>query len=333
MGRGKGIVLYSGGLDSLLAAKVLMEQELDVVGFHCILPFVAPDFDPEELDSSKLARDIGLPLIFYRCGKEYLEIVKNPPHGYGKNMNPCIDCKIHFIKKAAEYMKQENADFIATGEVVGQRPMSQLKNTLNHIINETGLGGRLLRPLSAKILSPTIPEEEGIVDRELLYNISGRSRKEQMKLAKKLGITRYASPAGGCLFTDPMSAKRVKDLVDYHRDDCTVLDLYLLTVGRNFRINDSTKIIVSRKEFETNELEKYKKEADYFFYPSFKGPNIFTKGELTSDEILLVGTILAKYGKPEENQREITVYKKGSEFQKIEAGAPIETEELEKMKI
>ena len=198
--KGKCILLYSGGLDSLLAGKILIDLNIEVIGFHCVLPYYPPDTDLEKLDISIYAKQIGLNLRYHRCGDEYIDILKNPPNGYGKHINPCIDCKIYFIKKAVELMQKTDADFVATGEVMGQRPMSQQKNSLNHIENNT-LKGKLLRPLSAKLLVPTIPEITGIVDREKLYDINGRGRSKQFELAKNFGIKNFSSPAGGCLFT------------------------------------------------------------------------------------------------------------------------------------
>lgn len=212
----KCILLYSGGLDSLLAGKVLLDEGIDVTGLHCILPYYPPDVDTEDLKESIIAKQIGLKLVHYRCGDEYINMLKNPPHGYGKHINPCIDCKIFFINKAAEIMIETGSDFVATGEVVGQRPMSQYKNTLIHIENST-LKGRLLRPLSAKLLKPTIPEMNGIVNREKLYDISGRGRSRQIELAKYFGIKDYSSPAGGCLFTDSFISSRIKDLMKFDR--------------------------------------------------------------------------------------------------------------------
>ena len=164
----KGIHLYSGGLDSIVSAKLLLDQGIDLIGLHFVLPFFPLDYDPSTSHSSEIARQIGLKLRYIRCGEDYMAMAKNPSHGFGKQMNPCIDCKIFFMKKAAEIMKEEGAAFVSTGEVVGQRPMSQMKNMLNHLIHETELEGKLLRPLSAKILKETDAEKEGIVDRNLL---------------------------------------------------------------------------------------------------------------------------------------------------------------------
>jgi len=332
MKKGKGILLYSGGLDSLLAAKLLMDQGLEITGFHCILPFVDPDQSGGELELAGVAEQINLPIHFYRCGKEYLDMVKNPPHGYGKNMNPCIDCHIFMFKKAAEFMDETGADFIATGEVVGQRPMSQLKNTLNHIIKESNLEGRLLRPLSAKILKPTIVEEEGIVDREKLLDISGRGRKRQMELAEKYGIKNFSSPAGGCQFTDKFISQRIKDLFDHHSDYDTP-DIFLLTIGRHFRIDQDCKIIVSRNEQETIILEKYMDRADLSLIPEFKGPMVYLKGNISEDKYEFIASILARYGKPETPSDMVTIFKNGIEIKKITTGHAVSDEILDQLRI
>ncbi len=177
---GKGIVLFSGGLDSLLTVKVLQQQDVELVGIFFVLPFYSPFTDFRTLSAVHAAEELGLELRLHYCDREYLDIIKNPAYGYGKGINPCIDCRIYFLKKAAELMNELEADFVATGEVVGQRPMSQMKNTLRLIEKQSGLNGRILRPLSAKILEPTIPEREGILDREKFMDLNGRSRKRQM---------------------------------------------------------------------------------------------------------------------------------------------------------
>lgn len=292
----RGVLLYSGGLDSLLAAKLLMEQNIDLTGVMFILPYFAPDYDPEKSAAAGYARSIGLRLHYERCGKDYMEMVKNPPHGYGKAMNPCIDCKIFFLRRAKEIMQRQGAAFVATGEVMGQRPMSQMKHMLLHIEKESGLKGELLRPLSAKLLKPTRAEESGTVNRDMLLSISGRSRAEQAGLAEKYNIAEYASPAGGCLFTDVNIARRIRQLFISH-PDFSMTDIYLLTIGRQFRLNDRTKIIVGRNESENNELEKYKSYSDAFIYPEFKGPSIFVRGAIGDEEIKTIEAVLARYGR------------------------------------
>jgi tRNA U34 2-thiouridine synthase MnmA/TrmU len=330
----KGIVLFSGGLDSVLAAKILIDLGCEMVGFHCVLPF----FDRNEyLKSSAVidhAAKIQLPLEYYFCTSEYINIVKNPPHGWGKNVNPCIDCKIHFLTKAGEFMRDIGADFVATGEVVGQRPMSQNRHTLYHIEKMTGLSGRLLRPLSAKILRPTIPEQEGLIDREKLFAINGRSRKIQMELAAFLGITSHGSPAGGCLFTDPIYAKRVFDLFK-HNSSYLASDLILLKIGRHFRINHSAKIIVARNENEVKLLEKYMEFSDIFAVPEFKGPVVFGQGIFTVDERQTIAEILYMYGKSVRSNDTILFYAGGLVNDRITMSMirPIEANRLNSMRI
>ncbi len=328
----KGILLYSGGLDSLLAAKLLLDQGIDLIGLHFILPFTAPDSNPDELRPSAFARTIGLPLIHRRCDREYMQIVRSPAHGHGKHINPCIDCKIFFLKKAAEAMRAEGAAFVATGEVIGQRPMSQMKNTLRLIEKESGLEGMLLRPLSARLLKPTKAEIEGIVDREKLLGITGRGRKSQMALAEQFGIRDYSPPAGGCLLTDRFIAQRVRDLLDHH-ERCSMSDVYLLTIGRHFRLNETTKFIVSRNEAETTELEKYLSGADYFFIPEFKGPAALVLGPLGEDDLAAIAGTLARYGKTDIGDPFITIYSHGEKLRTIPAPVPADERVIDTMRI
>ncbi|HRU64729.1 MAG TPA: tRNA 4-thiouridine(8) synthase ThiI [Spirochaetota bacterium] len=329
----RGVVLFSGGLDSLLAAKVLQEQGIDLIGFHCILPFFPPDINTEELTATRQAKQIGLKLHHYFCKADYIGILKDPPHGYGSHMNPCIDCKIFFIKKAAEFMESIGADFVATGEVVGQRPMSQQKNTMRHIEKESGLEGKLLRPLSAKLLSPTIPELEGKVDRAKLLSISGRGRKQQMELAAKYNITDYSSPAGGCLFTDKFFASRLRDLLDF-KSDIDQIDIYLLSIGRHYRISNKVKVIISKNELEGIELSKYRDRADLFIEADFKGPVIFVSGEVDDHkELPIILKIMSRYGKPDELNKKVYIKKNNSVIKEIEAFEPIEDFALSVMRI
>jgi tRNA U34 2-thiouridine synthase MnmA/TrmU len=331
MQRGKGIVLYSGGLDSLLAAKILIDQGIEIIGFHCVLPFFPPDIKKDELKPVAYAEQIHLKLHYYFCDDEYIKMVKNPPHGYGKHINPCIDCKIFFIRKAAEFMKESGADFIATGEVVGQRPMSQMKHMINHIEHESGIEGRLVRPLSAKILKPTIPEMQGIVDREKLFGFNGRGRKPQMELAQQFGIQKFAAPAGGCHFTDEFISRRVRDLFTHHKHYSPV-DFFLLTIGRHFRISHDLKIIIARNDEENILLEKYATYADYIFIPDFKGPMAFVKGIITDESIKLISSMQLKYGKRDTGDN-VTIIQNGVEFQTIKITDIISQEKLEFMRI
>ena len=332
MKRGRGVILVSGGLDSLLAACLLLEQDLDIIGYHCILPFVPPDFKPDELSVAKMAKQINLPMEYHRCGSEYIDMLRDPEHGYGKYANPCIDCHIYFINAAAEFMKDIQADFVATGEVVGQRPMSQMRHTLNHIEKITGIRGRLLRPLSAKLLKPTIPELEGIVNRDLLLSLNGRSRKGQLELIKKYNIPEYASPSGGCLFTDKNISKRVKDLIAHH-SPVTALDIYLLTLGRHFRISEKTKFIVARNEFEADALFKISQTADYFLIPEFKGPSVYVKGRIDDKEIEVIGTVILRYSKTKNNSDSISIFQNGALIKQFYPNSTTSYEFLEKIRI
>ncbi|HQP48456.1 MAG TPA: hypothetical protein PKX12_06970 [Spirochaetota bacterium] len=328
----KGILLYSGGLDSLIAAKLLMDQGIEMKGINFILPFVAPDINPKALKSSQLAEQIGLPLVHVRCGKEYMEIIKDPPHGHGKNINPCIDCKIYFIRKAGELMKEENAAFVATGEVVGQRPMSQLKQIMRHIEKQSGIEGRLLRPLSAKKLPPTIPEKEGLVDRSRLLEINGRGRKEQMELAERYGISDYESPAGGCLFTDRFIAERVRDLLD-HNPGYSMTDVYLLSIGRHFRLHGDLKIIIARNEHENGELLKNAGSADCIIEPYFKGPAAFLRGPVSAEDIATASSMVVRYGKPHSGPPGLKINTAKNEPYHIDSPAPVSDSFLDTIRI
>jgi tRNA U34 2-thiouridine synthase MnmA/TrmU len=246
-------------------------------------------------------------------------------------MNPCIDCKIHFIKKAAAFMEESGALFVATGEVAGQRPMTQFLNIMNHILKASNLNGRLLRPLSAKLLKPTVMEEQGIVDREKLFSIHGRGRKQQLELAAKYKITEYASPAGGCLLTDSNIAARLRDLFLHHKD-CNAADTYLLTVGRHFRLDNGSKLIVARNENEVKKLALYKDSSSFYFEPSFKGPSAIVRGEPELDIMPLAASIIRRYGRPDEKNNTIAVSGSGARVL-IKANERIEEELLNKLRI
>jgi len=330
----KGIHLYSGGLDSLLSAKLLIDQGIDLVGLHFILPFFAPDFDAENSAPAVRAHRIGLKLRFIRCGEEYMKMAQNPPHGFGSHMNPCIDCKIFFMRKAAEIMRNEEASFVSTGEVIGQRPMSQKRDMMTHILKVSGLEGRLLRPLSALKLKPTIPESEGIVDRSGLLDISGRGRFRQIELAHAFGITDYAAPAGGCLFTDPIIAKRIKDLYEFH-PAYSMNDLYLLSFARHFRLDGKTRFIVSRNEEETLAIEKCKDDADLFMWPDFAAPCIYLVGNADDLAIAFLASVITRYGKPGKNgTTKIFAKRKGSDdIIELDASGSASDATLESMRI
>ena len=260
----KAIVLLSGGLDSILAAKLMLEQGIEVlaVNFSAKLCMCGCKSTGESAAQSS-AKMLGIPLKTIDITDDFLEIVKNPKHGYGANVNPCIDCKIYMLKHAKEMMKESGASFLVTGEVLGERPMSQRMDALNVIEKAAGVKGILLRPLTAKNLNPTLPETEGVVDRAKLLDIRGRSRKPQMALAEKFGITKYPNPAGGCLLTDPGFAKRVKDAMKH--GEFNAENMALLSVGRHFRLPEETRLVVGRDEMENNILESLIRPGDIIF--------------------------------------------------------------------
>jgi len=250
----KAIALLSGGLDSTLAIKLIKDQGIEVIALNFTSPFCTCTSKNSGCSSAvKSAKELGVPLKVIAKGMDYFRIVENPKFGYGSNMNPCIDCRIYIFKKAKELMEEVGASFLISGEVVGQRPMSQKRHTLKLIEREAGVEDILLRPLSAKLLPPTLPERIGWVDREKLLAISGRGRNEQIKIARENNID-YPCPAGGCLLTDKFIANRIRDLFKYKKD-YTLEDIKLLKIGRHIRISEHLKIIVGRDESECIKLE------------------------------------------------------------------------------
>ncbi|MDA8125859.1 MAG: tRNA 4-thiouridine(8) synthase ThiI [Deltaproteobacteria bacterium] len=235
----KGIGLFSGGLDSILASCVLREQGIEVTA----VTFETPFFSAAK--AKMTAKRIGLPLIVREITTEHLAMLHAPRYGYGKNMNPCIDCHTLMLKIAGQLMDEAGADFVFTGEVMGQRPMSQGKQSLLVVAKNAGYPDRILRPLSARLLPETEPEREGKVDRSRLCAISGRGRKEQMEMAARFGITSYPAPAGGCLLTDPIFSGRLRDLFAHH-PAYRIRDIELLKVGRHFRLDAATKVVIGR---------------------------------------------------------------------------------------
>jgi len=252
----KALALLSGGLDSTLAVKVILDQGIAVEALNFTSPFCTCTGKNAGCKSEavRVAQEFNIPIKVIHKGLDYLEVVRNPVHGYGKGVNPCIDCRIYLLKKAKEYMVESGADFVITGEVLGQRPMSQRRDTLRIIERESGLEGLLLRPLSAQHFPATIPETEGWVDRSKLLAIAGRSRKQQFELAAELDVKNYPCPAGGCMLTETTFAPKVRDIFN-HSDDLNLRDFRLLKVGRHFRIGPRTKVLVGRDEAENSTLE------------------------------------------------------------------------------
>lgn len=294
----KAVTLLSGGLDSTLAAKVVMEQGIELEALNFMTLFCTCTHRGATcLASQKAVETLGIPLRVFNVSEEYLSVVKDPSHGYGRNMNPCIDCRIFMLKKAKAYMQDSGAAFIVTGEVLGQRPMSQRKDAMRLIEKEAELEGFILRPLSAHVLPMTIPEREGWVDRDKLLKFQGRSRKPQIKLAEHYGIRDYPCPAGGCLLTDPGFAKRMKDLM-LHKPDFSLNDVHLLKVGRHFRFSDGVKLIVGRNEEENQKIETFAHDGDILFRVSgFPGPLSLLRGKVNEGDIEKAAAVTAHYSK------------------------------------
>jgi tRNA-uridine 2-sulfurtransferase len=265
----KAIALLSGGLDSILAVKLAQHQNIDVTG----LAFTTPFFSAAKAQAA--ANQINLPLIIEDITDEHLRMLKSPRYGYGKNMNPCIDCHTLMLKIAGGKMAARGADFLITGEVLGQRPMSQTKQSLYVVAKNSGYADYILRPLSAHLLDPTKAEREGKIDRARLLSISGRGRKEQMRLAEEFGIRVYPPPAGGCLLTDPIFSVRLRDLMS-HAEDRQIRDYELLKYGRHFRAEDFGKIIVGRNKSDNEALSKLATDDDLVCnVADFPGPCVF----------------------------------------------------------
>lgn len=261
----------------MLAAQLIRDQGMDVLALFFETPFFT---SPK---ARKSADHINLPIKVVDITDKHLEIVRNPKHGYGGHMNPCIDCHTLMIRTAGEFLDQEGADFVITGEVLGQRPMSQNLKALALVASESGFQGLVLRPLSAKRLPMTIPEQRGWVDRDRLMGFSGRSRKPQMELAKRLDIRDYPSPAGGCLLTDEAFSRRLKDLVSAV-PDFQLREIELLKLGRHFRLGPHTRVIVGRNQKENEEISALSRETDLVLTTvSVPGPTVLVLGDLTPE--------------------------------------------------
>ena len=303
----KAVALISGGLDSLLAAKVVQQQGVHVEGINFYTGFCVEghthairkkDRDrPKRNNALWVAEQLGIKLHIIDIIEEYKDVVINPRHGYGANLNPCLDCKIFMVHKAQEWIEANGFDFIITGEVIGQRPKSQRRDTMPVVAQESGAGDRLLRPLCAKNLPPTLPEREGWVDRERLYDFEGRTRKPQMALAREFGIEDYAQPAGGCCFlTDENYSRKLADLWRARGERRYELDdIMLLKVGRHIRPRPHFKLIVGREEGENRFLEGYRKQYGHMFCKSHHGPLVLLDGELSDQDLELAARITARY--------------------------------------
>ena len=330
----KAVVLLSGGLDSILAAKLMLEQGVDVIAINFSAQLCMCGCKKTgESQAQAAAKILKIPLETIDMTDDFIEIIKNPRYGHGANVNPCIDCKIYMIKHAKGLMEKLGASFLVTGEVLGERPMSQRKDALNLIEKRAEVKGILLRPLTAKNLNPTKPELEGIVDREKLLDIKGRSRKPQIALAEKFKITTYPNPAGGCLLTDPGFAKRVRDAMKHN--EFNTENIALLSIGRHFRIAEGVKLVVGRDQKENDILQSLARSDDIIFkLKDHQGPISVLRGRVNEELIALAAGIAAYHTKLRDERSIAVNYWKGKSGQKETVFVkPFDKEEVEKLRI
>ncbi len=311
----KAIALFSGGLDSILAAEVVRRQNIEVL----CLTFETPFFSAEKAKAA--ARQINLPLVVENFTADHLVMLKSPRYGYGKNMNPCIDCHTLMLKFAGRKMEETGTDFIFTGEVLGQRPMSQGKQSLFIVAKNSGYPDYILRPLSAQLLDPVKAEREGKIDRSRLLALQGRGRKPQMQMAVDFGITNYAPPAGGCLLTDSIFTKRLRDLFS-HEEDRHIRDIELLKYGRHFRVNDNSKIIVGRNKADNISLQARVTEDDFvLFMAEFPGPQVLVPYGSDEEIMNIAASLCIRYSDAPDDQEAVVICQKGDTSTKIMAKA------------
>ena len=302
----KALGLLSGGLDSSLAALALKRQGVEVT---CIA-FATPFFGADRARAA--AERMEIPLIVQDISEIHLAMIKKPRYGYGKNMNPCIDCHAMMFRLAGEHMAAGGFDFLFSGEVLGQRPMSQNSRALNSVANYSGYPDRILRPLSAKVLPITAIEEQGLVDREQLLDIQGRSRKPQEALAKEWGLKEYPAVGGGCLLTEKSFSNRLRDLLE-HNPEATVLEAELLKAGRQFRLSKMTKLILGRKQADNDRIKELTRPEDIQMWAdSFTGPLGLITGEASQEELATAAALVATYGKGKDESQVAVLLQQGA---------------------
>ncbi len=338
----KAVALISGGLDSMLAAKTVMEQGIHVEGINFFTGFCVEGHThairekghakPKRNNALWVAEQLGIKLHIVDVIEEYKNVLINPKHGYGAHLNPCLDCKIFMVNRAKRWLVENDFDFIITGEVIGQRPMSQRKNTMPIISKQSGADDLLLRPLCAKNLPETLPEREGWVDREKLHDITGRSRKPQMAMAEQFGIEEYSQPAGGCCFlVDKNYTAKLVDLwqaqgtKDYELDD-----VMLLKVGRHIRPAPNFKLIVAREEGEGRFLQGYKKEYTSLLAVSHNGPLVLLDGDASAEDLFLAARITARFGQGREAEQVDVAITDKTGVERVVTVAPLPQTELPK---
>jgi tRNA U34 2-thiouridine synthase MnmA/TrmU len=338
----RAVALISGGLDSMLAAKVIMEQGVEVEGLNFFTGFCVEGHThairakdrakPKRNNALWVAEQLGMKLHIVDVIDEYKDVLLNPKHGYGANLNPCLDCKIFMVDKARAwgFMEENDFDFIITGEVIGQRPKSQRRATMPIIARESGAEDRLLRPLCAKLLPETLPEREGWVDREALFDFHGRNRKPQIALAEQFGFTEWAQPAGGCCFlTDSNYSAKLADMWQARGSrEYAIDDIMLLKVGRHIRPAPHYKLIVGREEGENKYLEGYRKGLVHLRITSHQGPLTLIDGVPEPSDINLAARIAARYSQGRDAERvHVEVHRPDADIVNLDV-APLPAAEL-----
>ncbi len=298
----KAVVLLSGGLDSHLAIKVMQTQGVEVEAIN-----FKSTFSCCKDDAGAVARQLGVKLTILSLGDDYLQVVRKPKFGWGRAVNPCTDCRVYMFKIAKRFMHQVGASFVVSGEVLGQRPNSQMLRQLNIIPKEAGLEDLLLRPLSAKLLAPTLPEREGVVDREKLYDIQGRSRQRLHELARQFGITDLPTPSNGCILTDENYGNRVKDFFAHNAGE-SFWDFEAMKVGRHYRLDEAHKVVLGRNQVENDTLAYLhgeRPDTTTLFVPqNFRGPSALLQGGLEQHWIEKIGGLILQFSKQPEDVME-----------------------------
>ncbi len=311
----RAVGLISGGLDSMLAVRLVQELGVEVLGLHLRMPTACCTRMDE------VAARLGIPLEVRPMGDDYLRLLRRPRFGYGRNLNPCVDCRIFMFRMARDYMEEVAARFLCTGEVLGQRPMSQMRRALATIERQAGLEGRVLRPLSARHLPPTEPERRGWVDRSRLLAIEGRGRREQLELARRYGFHEYSSPAGGCLLTDAGFSSRLRDLFGHVPEEAlTQEDVLLLRVGRHFRLGPNLKLIVGRSAEENRQLFGFLREGRACVEAAlpWKGPSVLVCGPLEPVGFGAALRLMVRFSKQVPPGAQATVWRSRTAAQAVE---------------